>query len=88
MEEIEINLIELYNLSEKPPQESAYTLLKKILEYYNIEPKFIIDYADFIELYENEKAKIITENEANELLSKCNRIVVLYDGYEVAKACI
>ena len=88
---IRIDFAQLYELAERV-DESAVSLLLKILEHYGMKPKALIGASPDVGNYyvQGIDAKDVDEAEDIErlLMDRCTVVVVLFDGYETAYACI
>ena len=87
-QKIRIDLSKLYELTDRV-DESAATLLKKILNHYNISYKFIAlaspDFPQTIIIQEDKEKSVYSD--INSITKDCNAIE-LFDGYETAVACL
>jgi hypothetical protein len=90
VEVIKIDFSELYEFGKA--EESAVALLLKILEHYGMKPSVVIGVSPDVGNYyvQGIDAKDVDEAEDIErlLMDRCLTVVVLFDGYETAYACI
>ena len=88
---VRIDFAQLYELAERV-DESAVSLLLKILEHYGLKPpKVLVGVSPDVGNYyvQGIDAKDVDEAEDIEklLMGRCLTVVELFDGYETAYAC-